>query len=149
MSRSEKAARFAIFAVNFSASTFLFLASILSIVTGAISDPDSLLGGIVMVMPAGLYALAEWFAYYHDRRSLERPLGILNLCCGGIVAFATIMSVWDSLTADDPPSLDFFIGFGFTFGMIAAYLAGSGLFRMRSGVRQPLTDSDIEPPATA
>jgi len=149
MTKLQKCLRFAFFAVNFSVSVLLFLAAILSIVTGAISDPYSFVSGLVMVIPTGIYSLAEWFAYYRNWGSLEPPLGALSLGVGAFLAFGLVMNLAESLRSNSPQSRSFVFWFTLTIGAIIAYLAASGWFRLRYAVSKRNTDAPSESHTTA
>ncbi len=144
MLRRQKYFRFAFFAVNFSVSVFLFLASIVGIAAGAINNPGAFLGGVVLLVPSGLYAIGEWLAYYRNRRLLERPLGALNLCGAAFMGLSLVKEVADSIIRNEPAPVAFYFWFALAFGVTATYLAACAWFRLRLAERATEVDVTYE-----
>lgn len=132
MKKLQKCLRFVFFAVNFSVSVFLAATCVVGIVVA--DNPFSFMGGLMLLGPSGLYSLLEWFAYYRGRRSLERPLGVLNLCGAGFLLFGLITNIGEAFTYDEPPSMALLASFTAIFLSLIAYLAASGWFRLRYAV---------------
>lgn len=127
--RWSRMARFVFFFINFWLAVLLTLMSIVSV--AVMENPSAFLGGITMLAPTGAYATAEWFGYYRNRTSLERPLGIVNLCAAGFVMFGLIANIGEALMSEEPPSTEFLVGFAVIGLAIAGYLTACGLFRLR------------------
>ncbi len=124
----SRIARFVFFFINFWLAVLLTLMSIVSV--AMMENPFAFLGGIMMMAPTGMYATTEWFAYYRNRRSLEFPLGILNLCAAGFVMFGLITTIGEELLSEEPLATEFLFGFATVGLVIAGYLAACGLFRV-------------------
>lgn len=140
MTHRQKVLRFLFFAVNFSASVTLFSASIVAIAVGAINSPGASLGGVVVLVPSGLYAACEWFAYYRNQRSLELPMGALNLCGAAFMLLSLTKECADAVTREEPRSFGLLVVLSVLL-LIAVDLLSSGWFRLRYSVHSPSIDS--------
>lgn len=81
--------------------------------------------------PTAIYAFCEWQVLYRRRASTERNLGIANLACAVFAAFGVVTNVGEALMSDDPPGFQFLFWFTLIGVAITAYLAASGLCRLR------------------
>ena len=110
------------FAINFGASVLMIAASLFGIAAGfaGVGNAPALLGGMLMIGPAILVAMAEWRLYVCKRHSLERTLGTAYGIVAGFIVFAFVSNVAEALYNG------WFVGWGFLLGFSAVCMALAG-----------------------
>src|SRR5688572_21187084 len=83
--------RFVLFALNSAVGLFFFAIGLAAIL--APSRPMHWIVGFFVIGPTGLYAVGEFRAYFHRRRSEEVRVAWANLVCAGLFTFVWISNV--------------------------------------------------------
>jgi len=91
-------------------------------------------GGIVLSVPAAVYAISECIAFCRRKVRVERVLGFANLGIATLPALGVIAFVIGSFTQDDPrmlPPLTWRLSVGSCFAVVSGYFIASGWCRLR------------------
>lgn len=117
------------FAINFAVAVLMFVSAAISIVV--MESPGSFFGGIIAFVPFLLYGIAEWVAWYRQRRSIDRKLAYANLGCAAFVAFGVVATIGEVFVDTEPIDWQFLVVFTLIGLCIIVYLLACGWMRFR------------------
>jgi hypothetical protein len=122
--------RILFFALNFSVAVLYFVGSMTYIVLPFFGGGSfgAFVGGVFGIVPSGLMALGEWWAYYRRKQSVEYALGVIALVLSALVVFGVVANVAEAWSKGSLP--DWFPWFIAVGSLIAVYFALCGLFRL-------------------
>ena len=117
------------FAVNFSLAVLMLITGVGAILTG--ESHGSFCGGILLLAPAAIVAIAEWRLYVRRVTRLERPLGIFSGAVGALAIFGFISNAAEAIVQGNAPGLSFWLIFGGVCLIIGAYGLWCAWLRVR------------------
>jgi len=120
------------FIVNFSCALVVVVWSATTIVRAILGrdSPAELLVSIFLIGPSCSFCLAEWVAYYRDKRSAEQKLGFLMLGLAALTLFGVVANIYEAITTEMERLHEFVACFGGIGISICLYCALCGLFRL-------------------
>lgn len=116
------------FALNFSFSLLFFAGCVVSI--GVADNAYAWIGGVILVLPTGIYATAEWICWYRNRSWLKRPLGVSNLFLAAFFLFGLVTNLGEAIMDSKPIDIGFAAVFVLSFVAISGYLGFCGWRRV-------------------